>query len=68
MPRVTIKTGVVAADGREEILTDYVCDSPGCPNPAEYLVGVLVELRCMCLVCRTHAAMLEDRKNRSSSS
>jgi hypothetical protein len=26
MPRLTIKTGIVAEDGQEEVLTEYLCD------------------------------------------
>jgi hypothetical protein len=28
MPRLTIKTGIVAEDGQEEVLTEYLCDWP----------------------------------------
>lgn len=47
MPRVTIKTGFRDAEGREENLTEYVGDVPGCPNIATRLLGCLVELRAM---------------------
>jgi hypothetical protein len=61
MPRVTIKTGVVAADGHEEVLTEYLCDWPGCANVAEHVIGVAVELGAMCVACPEHAASMSGR-------
>jgi hypothetical protein len=43
MCQVTIKTGLTAPDGREEKLTEYLCDYPDCPNFATRLVGCLVD-------------------------
>ena len=54
-PRVTIKTGLTAPDGREEELTEYLCDYPNCPNVATHTVGVLVELRQTAALCDVHA-------------
>jgi len=54
MPKVTIKTGIIGPDGREETLEEDICDYPGCPNPATRLLGVLVELRVRALVCDEH--------------
>jgi len=56
MPRIVIKTGLKAPDGREEALTGYFCDYPNCPNLATRLLGCLVELRLMAAVCDVHAA------------
>ena len=62
MPWVTIRTGIVAADGKEEILTEYQCDWPdGCGNIAEHLLGVAPDVGIACAVCREHAAMLQKR-------
>jgi hypothetical protein len=61
MPRVAIKTGILREDGTEEILQEYLCDWPGCPNVAEHLLGVLVELRAMAIVCTDHMATLHKR-------
>ena len=58
MCQVTIKTGLTAPDGREEELTEYLCDYPDCPNFATRLVGCLVELRLMAAVCDVHALKL----------
>jgi len=54
MPQVIIKTGIMGPDGREETLEEYICDHPGCPNPATRLLGVIVELRARVLVCDDH--------------
>ncbi len=54
MPRVTIKTGFPAPDGGEEILTEYLCDWPGCPNVGVNPLGCIPELRAMAVVCEEH--------------
>ncbi|HTP32420.1 MAG TPA: hypothetical protein VMJ75_09615 [Candidatus Acidoferrales bacterium] len=56
MPQVTIKTGIMGPDGREETLVEYICDHPGCPNPATRVLGALVELGVRALVCDEHFA------------
>jgi hypothetical protein len=58
MPRVTIRTGLMALDGREEELTEYLCDYPDCTNFATHVLGWLVELRLMAAVCDVHASKL----------
>ena len=55
MSRVTIKTGLTTPEGREEEITQYLCDYPNCPNFATRLLGCLVELRLMAAVCEEHA-------------
>ena len=64
MPRVTIRTGIVAADGQEEVLTEYLCDWPGCVNTAEHVVGVVRDVALVSVLCSQHAG---EQKNRSSS-
>lgn len=54
MPWVTIKTGLITPDGREEKLTEYLCDYPGCPNVATQMLGCLAELRLSASVCEEH--------------
>jgi hypothetical protein len=61
MPRVTIKTGTVAANGQEEVLTEYLCDWQGCANVAQHLVGAVRELAAAYVVCSEHAALLQKR-------
>lgn len=63
MPRVTIRTGIVAADGQEEVLTEYLCDWPGCANTAEHVVGVVRDVALVSVLCPQHAR----EKNGSSS-
>ncbi len=54
MPLVTIKTGFAASDGREEVLTEYLCDWPGCPNIAVHSLGCIKEIRAIAAVCEEH--------------
>ena len=61
MPVVTIRTGVMAADGAEEIITEYLCDYPECPNTAEHVVGCAREMRRGYAVCAEHAKLHSGR-------
>jgi len=54
MPRVTLKTGFIAPDGREEELSEYLCDAPGCPNVATHPVGCIRELGLCFVTCAEH--------------
>jgi hypothetical protein len=56
MPRVTIRTGIVAPDGREEELSEYLCDWPGCPNIATHVVGCVREFGLSTVMCHEHVA------------
>jgi hypothetical protein len=58
MPQVTIRTGFIGADEREEILSEYLCDSPDCPNYASHVVGFARELGVAVAVCAEHAVLL----------
>ena len=42
-------------DGREELLTEYFCDHPGCPNIATQVLGFVTELRLVAVACDEHA-------------
>jgi hypothetical protein len=55
IPQVTIKTGLKTPDGHEELLTEYLCDHPGCPNIATQVLGCVAELRLVAAVCDEHA-------------
>lgn len=59
IPQVTIKTGFIAADGREALLTEYLCDYPDCPNIATYILGVVLELGATAVVCDEHSPSRE---------
>ena len=61
MPRVTIKTGIIGPDGQEEVLAEYQCDWPDCPNVGEHVAGVVRELALAAVMCQAHAAMLQKR-------
>jgi len=57
MPWVTIRAGVVSADGHEAVLREYLCDWPGgCPNVAEHVVSVSRDVGAVFAVCREHAS------------
>jgi hypothetical protein len=64
MPLVTIKTGFLTPDGKEETLTQYLCDWPGCPNPAIHVLGAIRELRALAVVCEKHMPPWQRRKDR----
>jgi hypothetical protein len=51
-----MKTGFVAPDGNEEVLTEYLCDSPDCPNIATQVLGCVREFAMAVVVCDQHAA------------
>ncbi len=55
MPLVTIKTGLLKPDGSEEVLTEYLCDWPDCPNIAVHQLAFSRELRAFVVVCAEHA-------------
>jgi hypothetical protein len=55
MPRVTIRTGTTSADGREEEISEYLCDSPNCPNIATQVLGCVREFGFAAVVCDDHA-------------
>ncbi len=48
MPRVTLRY-------EEEKLSEYICDSPDCPNVAEHVLGAIRELGAFVVVCAEHA-------------
>ena len=66
MPRVTISTGRTSSDGREETLSEYVCDYPNCPNIAEHVLGVVREIGVTVAVCPEHAKLLQARSRTTS--
>jgi hypothetical protein len=57
MPIMTMRTVV---DGREETISEYICDWPECPNVAVHAVGVLREVRARAAVCAEHAARISE--------
>lgn len=67
MPRVTIRTGFFTPDGREEELSDYLCDAPDCPNIATDRIAVVRELGLSLVMCSEHAASVRQPRTRSGS-
>ncbi len=63
MPFVTIKTGWSMPDGEEEVLREYLCDWPGCPNVAVYPLGCIRELRAVVVVCEEHSRPAKGQSN-----
>jgi hypothetical protein len=55
VPQIIIKTGLLDQDGREEQLSEYICDVPGCPNVATQVLGRVRELGVAQAVCQVHA-------------
>ena len=55
MPRVTIPTGIFGPDGREEELSEFLCDAPDCPNIATEAIGCLREFGQSAMMCAEHA-------------
>ena len=60
VPQVTIRTEI---DGREETISEYMCDWPDCPNVAVEVLGVVRELRLRSVICAQHAALIRNRRN-----
>ena len=56
MAQVILKTGIATADGKEEVLREYLCDWPGCPNIATHVLGFTRELATTAVVCDEHAS------------
>jgi len=54
VPQIIIKTGLEDPDGREEELAEYICDTPGCPNIAEHVLGRVAGLGLFAAVCQEH--------------
>ena len=55
MPLVSIKTGFLGEDGRDEILSEYLCDWPNCERVAEHVLSVARDLASVSIVCNEHA-------------
>jgi len=61
MPQVTIKTGFLTATNEEEVLTDYLCDWPGCANVAVHVLGCVKEIASVAAVCEEHLATIKSQ-------
>jgi hypothetical protein len=61
MPHVTLRTIV---NGREETLSEYMCDWANCPNAAVEVMGFVRELRLASMLCAEHAALVKKRRQK----
>ena len=59
MPQATLRIDV---DGREETISEYICDWPDCPDPGIHAFA-LPGLRQRAVVCTVHAALIAQRGN-----
>ena len=59
MPQATLRINV---DGREETVSEYICDWPDCPAVGTYMFAV-PGLRLRAVVCAEHAALITQRGN-----
>jgi hypothetical protein len=48
-------------DGREETLTEHVCDWPDCPNVAVEVIGFVRELKLATAYCAEHAVQIRKK-------
>ena len=64
MPQVVIRSGKMLPDGREETLTEYFCDWPGCSNVAEHALGVVRDIGQVAAICREHAELQRTQSRR----
>jgi hypothetical protein len=63
MPNITLR---MVVDGREETISEYICDWSDCPNVAVEVMGVVRELRLASMLCAEHAALVRKQlKDRS---
>jgi hypothetical protein len=63
MPRVTLRADS-SVDGKEDTVSEYICDWPDCPHVAVDVVGVVRELRAFVAMCADHARMVAERSKR----
>lgn len=62
MPQVVIATGIIGEDGTEEILSEYLCDVPGCPNYASQAIGLSSQRGIGLALCSEHARPIPLRE------
>jgi hypothetical protein len=63
MPRVTLRAVI---NGREESISEYMCDWSDCPNIAVEVVRFVRELRICTVMCAEHAAMYAKQAQKDS--
>ena len=65
MPQATLR---ITVDGREETISEYICDWPDCPEVAVHVVGVLRGLRLRAAMCADHAARFAKQRDAADDS
>jgi hypothetical protein len=60
MPQATLR---ITIDGREEAISEYICDWPNCPHVGIHVFAVPA-LRLRAVICAEHAAQIADRSDR----
>ena len=60
MPQATLR---ITVDGREETISEYICDWPDCPHAGIHVFAVAA-LRLRAVICAEHAARIADRSDR----
>ena len=58
MPQVVVTLDIPGPDGYEDKLTEYLCDSPGCPNIANHVLGFIRVIGAALVVCDEHSPEL----------
>ncbi len=59
MPWVGIKFGFGPSNDNEEVLTEYLCDWPDCPNLAVHTLGCVRELGTTAALCDEHVRRIK---------
>ncbi len=64
MPRITLRCSESPGNDKEDTVSEYICDAPGCPNIAQHVLGVIAELRAFVAVCPEHVPHRDAPPNR----
>jgi hypothetical protein len=64
MPQVALR---IVVDGREDTISEYMCDWPNCPHAAVEVVNALRELRIRAALCAEHAARIANAEDGEAS-
>jgi hypothetical protein len=58
MPLITIRTNSTSKGHSEEVISEYMCDSPDCPNIAVQVIGIARQINGLLALCEEHAELL----------
>jgi hypothetical protein len=51
----------LTANNQEEVLTEYLCDWPGCANVAVHVLGCVTDIASVGVVCEEHLATIKSQ-------